>query len=216
MRLRVCMNASAGAEELLGELRREGAVIVPDGEVYDAVLVCLDGQEDMYTRLDDICRENTCPVVVAGYGGQVSYYEEIRCLEMGADDYIPVTTPVPVLLLRIQRLLRLYNGAFGGFHCWRGFLELCDRRDYEWQGKALGLTEKEYQLFHLLIGSREQMVATDELLEKIWKREDTINKDVLNTMIRKLRKKLHGIPFQIVNCYGKGYALKRDDSKCNI
>jgi len=80
----------------------------------------------------------------------------------------------------------------------------------------LGLTGKEYYLFRLLLQNKEQMVLSEKMMEEIWQRKDGTEKDVLNTMIRKLRKKLTGIPFRIENCYGRGYALKYDGSNCNV
>lgn len=216
MRLLVCTNRSADDEGIRQRLQRENVTVVFSEDDCDAVLVCLDGQEDMFEVLAEVCRRSACPVIVLGYQEPVTDYEEVRCLEMGADDYVGAGTSVTVLILRIQRMIRLYAGVSGTFHYWRGFLELEDRQDYEWQGEALGLTGREYYLFRMLLHNKEQMVLSERMMEEIWQRQDGTGKDVLNTMIRKLRKKLAGIPFRIENCYGRGYALKYDNSNCNV
>lgn len=216
MRLLVWTNISADGDGIRQSLQRENVTVVTDETVCDAALVCLDGQEDMFEVLADVCRRSTYPVVVLGYQEPVSCYEEIRCLEMGADDYVRAGTLVTVLILRLQRMIRLYVGISGSFHYWRSFLELEERQDYEWQGEALGLTGKEYSLFRMLLQNKEQMVPSEKMMEEIWQRKDSTGKDVLNTMIRKLRRKLAKIPFRIENCYGRGYALKYDDRNCNV
>ena len=216
MRLLVYTNASADDKGIRQRLQRENVAIVTDETVCDAALICLDGQEDMFETLSNVCRRSTYPVIALGYQEPANDYEEVRCLEMGADDYVRAGTSVAVLILRLQRMLRLYAGVSGAFHYWRGFLDLEDRQDYEWQGETLGLTGKEYYLFRLLLQNKEQMVLSEKMMEEIWQRKDGTEKDVLNTMIRKLRKKLTGIPFRIENCYGRGYALKYDGRNCNV
>lgn len=216
MRLLVRTNISADDERIRQSLEREDVTVVTNGMVCDAVLVCLDGREEMFEKLEDVCRQSIYPVVVLGFQESVPYYEEVRCLEMGADDYVAAGTPVTVLILRLQRLIRLYAGVSGAFHYWRGLLELEERQDYEWQGETLGLTDKEYHLFRLLLQNKEQMVCSGKIMEVIWERKEDAGKDVLNTMIRKLRRKLDQIPFQIENCYGRGYILKYDGRNCNV
>lgn len=216
MRLRLIRNQYAGDGGIADVLHQEGVILTErEGDSYDAVLLCLDGQEAMFQKLAGICRDKGCPVVVSGYDREVPYYEEIRCLEIGADDYVPAGTLGPVLILRLERLLRLYRGETGGFRYHYGLLELTEQNDFIWQGKCLGLTGKEYLLFRRLLRGNGQTVAAEELLQ-LWSRGEAAGKDVLNTMIRKLRIKCEETPFQIVNCYGRGYALKYDSRKCNV
>lgn len=216
MRLRLIRNPYVGDGGIASALRQEKVLIVEREEDFcDAILVCMDGQEDMFEKLSEIRRDRGCPVVAAGYDRSSSYYEEIRCLEMGADDYVPAGTLAPVLILRLERLIRLYHGETGAFRYRQGLVELTEQNDFVWQGDRLELTGKEYLLFRRLLRENGQTVSTEELLQ-LWSRGEAAGRDVLNTMIRKLRIKCKETPFQIVNCYGRGYALKYDSRKCNV
>ena len=170
MRLQIYTDESDSGERLIRAVKQEGVTVVrEETEDADAVVLFLNGQESGFRRLETLR--------VVGHEERVYCYEEIRSLELGADDYVPAGTASNVLLLRLQRLFRLYRGQNGPFYYRNGLLECRDKRDYEWQGKPLCLTGKEYQLLHL------------------------------NTMLRKLRGKLQGTPFKIVNRYGMGYQI---------
>lgn len=105
-----------------------------------------------------------------------------------------------------DRLFRLYRGQNGPFYYRNGLLECRDKRDYEWQGKPLCLTGKEYQLLHLLLTHAGEVVTLQEILRQVWNQKEEAT-DALNTMLRKLRGKLQGTPFKIVNRYGMGYQI---------
>ena len=85
-------------------------------------------------------------------------------------------------------------------------MECRDKRDYEWQGKPLRLTGKEYQLLHLLLTHAGEVVTLQEILRQVWNQKEEAT-DALNTMLRKLRGKLQGTPYKIVNRYGMGYQI---------
>lgn len=152
MRLQIYTDESDSGERLIRAVKQEGVTVVrEETEDADAVVLFLNGQESGFRRLETLRIKWQCPVVVVGHEERVYCYEEIRSLELGADDYVPAGTASNVLLLRLQRLFRLYRGQNGPFYYRNGLLECRDKRDYEWQGKPLCLTGKEYQLLHLLL-----------------------------------------------------------------
>ena len=145
MRLQIYTDESDGGERLIRAVKQEGVTVVrEETEDADAVVLFLNGQESGFRRLEALRIKWQCPVVVVGHEERVCCYEEIRSLELGADDYVPAGTASNVLLLRLQRLFRLYRGQNGPFYYRNGLLECRDKRDYEWQGKPLRLTGKEY------------------------------------------------------------------------
>lgn len=207
MRLQIYTDESDGGERLIRAMKQEGVTVVrEETEDADAVVLFLNGQESGFRRLETLRIKWQCPVVVVGHEERVCCYEEIRSLELGADDYVPAGTASNVLLLRLQRLFRLYRGQNGPFYYQNGLLECRDRRDYEWQGKPLCLTGKEYQLLHLLLTHAGEVVTLQEILRQVWNQKEEAT-DALNTMLRKLRGKLQGTPFKIVNRYGMGYQI---------
>lgn len=207
MRLQIYTDESDSGERLIRAVKQEGVTVVrEETEDADAVVLFLNGQESGFRRLETLRIKWQCPVVVVGHEERVYCYEEIRSLELGADDYVPAGTASNVLLLRLQRLFRLYRGQNGSFYYRNGLLECRDKRDYEWQGKPLCLTGKEYQLLHLLLTHAGEVVTLQEILRQVWNQKEEAT-DALNTMLRKLRGKLQGTPFKIVNRYGMGYQI---------
>lgn len=207
MRLQIYTDESDSGERLIRAVKQEGVTVVrEETEDADAVVLFLNGQESGFRRLETLRIKWQCPVVVVGHEERVYCYEEIRSLELGADDYVPAGTASNVLLLRLQRLFRLYRGQNGPFYYWNGLLECRDKRDYEWQGKPLCLTGKEYQLLHLLLTHAGEVVTLQEILRQVWNQKEEAT-DALNTMLRKLRGKLQGTPYKIVNRYGMGYQI---------
>lgn len=207
MRLQIYTDESDSGERLIRAVKQEGVTVVrEETEDADAVVLFLNGQESGFRRLETLRIKWQCPVVVVGHEERVYCYEEIRSLELGADDYVPAGTASNVLLLRLQRLFRLYRVQNEPFYYRNGLLECRDKRDYEWQGKPLCLTGKEYQLLHLLLTHAGEVVTLQEILRQVWNQKEEAT-DALNTMLRKLRGKLQGTPFKIVNRYGMGYQI---------
>ena len=207
MRLQIYTDESDGGERLIRAMKQEGVTVVrEETEDADAVVLFLNGQESGFRRLETLRIKWQCPVVVVGHEERVYCYEEIRSLELGADDYVPAGTASNVLLLRLQRLFRLYRGQNAPSYYRNGLFECRDKSDYEWQGKPLCLTGKEYQLLHLLLTHAGEVVTLQEILRQVWNQKEEAT-DALNTMLRKLRGKLQGTPFKIVNRYGMGYQI---------
>lgn len=208
MRLQIYTEDQSGGEQLIRAIKQEGVTVVrEETEDADAVVLFLNGQERTFQRLEALRTNCQCPVVVVGHEERVFCYEEIRSLELGADDYVPAGTASNVLLVRLQRLLRLYQGQNGAFYYRYGLLERRKERDYEWQGKPLRLTGKEYRLLHLLLTHAGEIVTAQEILRQVWDQPGEGGTDALNTMLRKLRVKLKETPYQIVNQYGRGYQI---------
>lgn len=90
MRLQIYTDESDGGERLIRAMKQEGVTVVrEETEDADAVVLFLNGQESGFRRLETLRIKWQCPVVVVGHEERVYCYEEIRSLELGADDYVP-------------------------------------------------------------------------------------------------------------------------------
>lgn len=181
--------------------------LAADGE-YDAVVLCLAQNEGLLEYLPGLRKACALPVVVTGSAAENSYFEELNCLEQGADDYFRTSMSVPIMIVRIQRLIQLYHGMKEAASYQAGLAELPEQEDYAWGGCRLGLTGTEYRVLHLLLHSREGVVTREKLLARVWRGDDASNDWVLTAMVRKLRKKLAATPIRIVSSYGKGYCIR--------
>lgn len=186
---------------------RMSVELTEDGK-YDAVVLCLAQNEELLELLPELRKVCALPVIVTGSNVENSYFEELNCLEQGADDYFHTSMSVPIMIVRIQRLIQLYHGMREAVSYQGGLAEMPEQADYLWEGGQLGLTGTEYRILHLLFHSREGIVAREKILAKVWKGDDERNDWVLTSMIRKLRKKLAPTQVRIVSCYGKGYCVR--------
>lgn len=152
----------------------------------------------------------TVPLLVCSR--QASYYQEMQCLQAGADDYQSADCRTVILTLRIQRLIQIYQGRLSGMYIFGDLLENPEERQFYYGRVSLNLTVKEYQVLHWLVHSREDVVPREKLLYHIWGQE-AINSGntsrALDTVVKQLRKKLSGIPLSINTCYGRGYYCVR-------
>lgn len=191
-------------EELFARLSGQ----LSEDDRYDAVVLCLAQSEELLEFLPELRSVCVLPVVVIGGNAESSYFEELTCLEQGADDYFQASTPIPIMIARIQRLIQLYHGMRGAASYQGGLAEMPEQADYLWEGCQLGLTGTEYRILHLLFHSREGIVTRQKLLARVWEGDEERNDWVLTAMIRKLRKKLAPTQVRIVSCYGKGYCVR--------
>lgn len=137
--------------------------------VLDVMLPEMDG----FTVCENIRLENkTVPIIFLTAKSTSS--ERVEGLKLGADDYLAKPFSLEELLIRVQNLLKraklqqttdteLNEYSFGNFHV--NFL------NYEVVGidnKKHELGKKEIQLLKLLIERKNEVVARDEILEKVW------------------------------------------------
>ena len=77
--------------------------------------------------------------------------------------------------------------------------------------QPINLTPKEYQLLELFLRHRQRTFNQTELLDRLWKFEDTPNEEVVRAHIKRLRHKLTavGAPKDLIQTmHGLGYRLK--------
>ncbi|MGB1253369.1 MAG: response regulator transcription factor [Candidatus Promineifilaceae bacterium] len=78
---------------------------------------------------------------------------------------------------------------------------------------AKRLTQLEFRLLYILMTHREQVIPTDELVERVWGYEGEGNRDLVRGLVRRLRKKIENPgskPFFIRNLPGVGYIFSTE------
>ena len=144
--------------------------------------------------------------------GEASDDREQECLACGADDYQPLCRPGRVLAQRIRNLWMREQGLSPA-RIFGGLLQCTGLSDYWARGQRLGLTRLEYQVLELLVDGAGQVVPRKKLLENIWGTSGHGTRS-LDTMVKQLRRKLHGSGVTIVAQYGKGYQMKQTEDIC--
>jgi DNA-binding response OmpR family regulator len=194
--------ASTGAEGL--ELARADA---PDCVLLDLML-----PDDNGYRVCEALRaiEPIMPIIMLTAKAQEA--DKIRGLEVGADDYVTKPFSVAELMARIKAIFRRQARMATLDETFKvGDWEVNPRKHVMARGRTQKrLSFYEVELLKFLGERSEEAVARDELLEKIWGVQPTVNNRTVDNFIVKLRRKFeedHKNPKHILTVYGFGYKL---------
>ncbi|MBI5630062.1 MAG: response regulator transcription factor [Elusimicrobia bacterium] len=140
--------------------------------------------------------------------------DRILGLEMGADDYVTKPFSVRELLARVKAILRRASVADLPADVLRvGKLELdLGKRECRLGGRPLALRFKEFEFLHCLFQARGKVLTRDQLLEKVWSYDQSMEIDTrtVDQHITRLRDKLGPEAKRVVTVKGVGYRLDVD------
>ena len=185
-------------------------------ERFDAVLLDwlvpdLPGNE-VLARLQIKLRQAMPPVIFAT--GRDSENDVVEILLAGADDYIVKPLSRPILLARLQAVLRR-KGAASESSSVQEFGRLSvdfGRRQFRIEGKAVSLTERETDLALYFFRHPGRLLTRDHLIQVVWSTTPMIDTRTVDVHVSTLRRKLGLTPafgWRLVSIYGLGYRLER-------
>ncbi|RKT13728.1 DNA-binding response OmpR family regulator [Paraburkholderia sp. RAU2J] len=193
--------------------RGENAVKFLECEPID--LVILDWQLSGMKALDVLRRirshfGNELPVLFMT--SQLLEVDIVHALEAGANDYVlkpfspaELGTRVSALLLEAQRnAVASHSKTIGAYS-----LDVAQRR-ISFEGRAVKLTEKEFDIIAYLFNNVGRIVSRDLLVKLAWGRELDSSSRTVDTHIYRLRRKLLLSPengVRLTAIYTHGYRL---------
>jgi DNA-binding response OmpR family regulator len=138
--------------------------------------------------------------------------DKIRGLEAGADDYVTKPFSIGELVARINAIFRrLHRSAAPEEQIAIGNVIIHPRRHELVRNKrTVPLSFYEVEIVRLLHERAGQVVAREELLDKIWGVSGHTQSRAVDNFVVKLRKKIEenaAKPRHIVTVYGMGYKL---------
>ena len=171
----------------------------------------LPGME-VLARLKIKLRQAMPPVIFAT--GRDAEQDVVDVLTAGADDYIVKPLSRPILLARLQAVLRRRGSSpetaqvqdYGRLTVDQG------RRQFSLAGKRLTLTERETDLALHLFQNIGRLLTRDHLITAIWAVTSEIDTRTVDVHVSALRRKLGLTPefgWRLVSIYGHGYRLER-------
>lgn len=201
-------------------LQREGHTVtwVQDGDLVIAAwreaqyaLVLLDlnlPRRDGLEVLQAIRKTSDAGVLVLTARNTLE--ERLRCLELGADDFLAKPFALRELEMHCRVLVRRLQSSVGSqLRC--GDLVL-DRksREVERSGRQIELTLKEFSLLEYLLEHRGECVSRVGLLQHVWKMHPDVSTNVVDVYINYLRRKVdEGSEDKLIHTVrGNGYILR--------
>jgi DNA-binding response OmpR family regulator len=159
----------------------------PDLVVLDLSLPGRDGLE-VLEALRLRCPETAVLVLT----GRSHVEERVRCLNLGADDYLLKPFSFHELVARCRAILRRAERAGSPQLRFAGITMNRVERSVVFRGLPVELTGKEFALLEALLRRQGQCCSRQELLQEVWQGKADAGANVLEVYMTYLRRKLGG------------------------
>ncbi|MFH1169775.1 MAG: response regulator transcription factor [Chloroflexota bacterium] len=210
----LCTNLKARDYKVSTAIDGEMALEAVEKDFVDLIIL-----DVMMPKMDgvEVCRRvrewPNVPIIVLSARGDEK--DKVKCLELGADDYLTKPFGIAELMARIKTALRHSEASQGvpahppTFEC--GDLEInFALRRVSVGGKEVKLTPVEYSVLQYLAVNANKVLTHTMLLQSVWGSEYSSEKEYLRVFIGRLRKKLEPEPQSpkyILTTPGVGYYL---------
>jgi DNA-binding response OmpR family regulator len=168
--------------------------------ILDLLMPGLDGVSVLGRLLER--KPSQAVIVLSALGDPVS---KVKCLELGADDYLAKPFSLDELLARVRaRLRRLAEPNSTTLTVGRITLDVI-RREAEMGGRRVALAEREFLLLQELMRSAGSTVSKERLLSSVWGYYFDCGSNVVDVYVARLRRKLGRRVIETVR--GEGYRI---------
>ena len=153
----------------------------------------------------EIREESNIPIIMMT--ARDSEIDELKGLNIGADDYITKPFNLKILTVKIKKLLKIdENSSYRNKELYidfkRGKLTISD--------EEIELTRREIQFLEYLIRNKGIIFTREQLLNEIWGFDFEGNDRVVDTLVKRIRKKLGEYSDNIKTVRGMGYIFNED------
>ncbi|MDD4859480.1 MAG: response regulator transcription factor [Dehalococcoidales bacterium] len=209
----LCTNLKARGYNVSTAADGEEALKVAESDFVDLIILDI-----MMPRLDgvEVCRRvrtwSGVPIIVLSARGDEK--DKVKCLELGADDYLTKPFGIAELMARVNTALR-HSGSAKAAPAKSGFASGELEINYAMRkvcvgGNEITLTPTEYTLLQHLAVNTDKVLTHNMILQSVWGSEYSSEKEYLRVFIGRLRKKIEPDPKNpryIQTVPGVGYHL---------
>lgn len=157
----------------------------------------------------DFCREirKSSKVPIIFLTANDMEIDIVTGLESGADDYITKPFSLAVLRARVNAVVRRRQSDNHIFKSGKFSFDF-DNMIFFAGNEPIELSKTEQRLLKFLVANRGITLSRDMLIDKVWTDgAEFVEENALSVTIKRLRKKLPGIPLKTV--YGIGYVWEK-------
>ena len=174
---------------------------------YDLILLdIMIPKIDGYAVCEVIRERSQVPIIMIS--ALTSEENQIKGLDLLADDYITKPFSIPVLLRKISAILRRnkYSEEIGIVIYKNVKLDLDNYKVFV-DDKEVILTKREFDILHELILNQGKILTREILMERVWQYEYMGNIRIVDNHIKNIRKKIGDEIIQTIR--GVGYKVDK-------
>lgn len=134
-----------------------------------------------------------------------SELDEIHGLEIGADDYITKPFSINVLSTKIKKYLKL---NIQKEYIYKDIEYSFKDEILKIKNERINLSTREKNLLEYFIKNRNKPLSRNNILLEIWGIDNEFDERASDTLVKRLRKKLHGYEELIGTVRGVGYIFE--------
>ncbi|MBM7834881.1 response regulator transcription factor [Clostridium sardiniense] len=145
--------------------------------------------------------------------------EQIRGMELGADDYVTKPFVIGILLAKINALLRRVSeykddSSITNYIDENDLNLIHESMKLKYEGEIIELTKNEYRILNILLHNKNKVVTREEILEALWDDTTFVDDNTLTVNMTRVKKRLSdlGIKNSIVTKRGVGYVFNGIDN----
>lgn len=176
----------------------------PDCIILDVTMPKLDGFE----VLEEIRATDNVPVIMLTARREEE--DKLQGFEIGADDYVTKPFSPRELMVRIKALLKR-----SGIATAETTIDICglnfnaEEREMTINNEIIKLTQKEYEVLVYFINHQKLVLSREQILDRIWGFDYEGDVRVVDTTIKRLRKKMGEKGECIQTVRGIGYKFQK-------
>lgn len=182
---------------------------MPDLVILDLMLPCMDG----YSVCRKIRRKSNIPIIMLT--GLSDVDDQLMGYDAKADDYMTKPFHPDILIAKAKALLSLYSRSDAspvpnvkGVLQYHGLVLDKGARKVQVDGEDIDLEPKQFEILLLLMTNKNTVLSRDQLLNAIWGYDFVGSERVVDSHIKKLRKKVLHKAYMIVTVPGSGYRFE--------
>lgn len=136
--------------------------------------------------------------------------EQIRGIDLGADDYITKPFGIELLVAKINAVFRRIDSSGSKIIKVKNIELICDSMSLKVNNEIIELSKNEYKLLKTFMTNYNKVISREELLEELWDETSFVDDNTLTVNITRLKKRLKevGAEVYVVTKRGIGYVLQ--------
>ena len=153
-------------------------------------------------------RKSTLPVLMLTALDTMA--DQVRGLDLGADDYLAKPFDLPVLEARVRALLRRGTQSTPELELGLLRFDTVGRRVFH-DKRALELSPRELAVLELLLMRAGRVVSKEQMVNHVYGWGDEVGANAIEVYVYRLRRKLEPLGCEIRTVRGMGYRMDRSD-----